>query len=249
VTHVKPVNYDAVAPTYDRRYERHPYDDIAACLRTFLAGGTGAVAEIGCGTGHWLGAAAALGQAKVIGVDVSSGMLERARTHAPAALLVRATADHLPWADACLDRVFCVNALHHFPAPAAFVAECRRVLRPGGGVLTIGLDPHRGDDRWWVYDVFPSAAPADRARYPSTATIRARLGAAGFREITTEVAQRIAGELSFDAARSGGFLERESTSQLMVIGDDEYERGIRRLHAEQPVLQTDLRLYATMAWT
>jgi len=245
---VKPVNYDAVAPTYDRRYERHQYDGIAACLGAFLAGAV-AVAEIGCGTGHWLGVTASLGPATVIGVDPSEGMLARARTHAPAAWLVRATADQLPWADARLDRVFSVNALHHFSAPAAFVAECRRVLRPGGGVLTIGLDPHRGDDRWWVYDVFPSAEAADRARYPSTATIRAWLGAAGFRDITTDVAQRIAGELSFDAARSGGFLDRQSTSQLMVIGDDEYERGIRRLHAEQPVLRTDLRLYATIAWT
>ena len=88
-------------------------------------------------------------------------------------LLVRGTAERLPWADASFDRVFCVNALHHFFDARAFVTECRRVLRAGGGLLTIGLDPHTGLDRWWVYDFFPAALEADRQRYASTASIRA----------------------------------------------------------------------------
>jgi ubiquinone/menaquinone biosynthesis C-methylase UbiE len=154
----------------------------------------------------------------------------------------------LPWCDARFDRVFCVNALHHFEARFAFMSECRRVLRPGGGLLTIGLDPHCGDDRWWVYDFFPAALEADRLRYLSTPMIRAALTAAGFREPATEIAQRIPAELSFEAARAQGFVDRRSTSQLMVISDDEYELGSRRLYAEQPVLRADLRLWATTAW-
>jgi SAM-dependent methyltransferase len=243
-----PVNYDAVAPTYDRRYERRRYDGIDACLRAFVAGAAGPVAEMGCGTGHWTSVVASLGCGRAIGLDLSSGMLARARVQAPAAALVRGTADRLPFADASLDRVFCVHALHHFAAPTAFVAECRRVLRPGGGVLTIGLDPHRGDDRWWLYDAFPSAEPADRGRYPSTVTIGAWLDAAGFVDVATTVAERITGELPFAAARDAGYLDRESTSQLLVIGDDEYAAGLRRLEVERPVLRTDLHLHATTGW-
>ena len=33
----------------------------------------------------------------------------------------------------------------------------------------------------------------------------------------------------------------------MVIDDDEYHAGIARLQEEQPVLTTDLRLFATQA--
>lgn len=32
----------------------------------------------------------------------------------------------------------------------------------------------------------------------------------------------------------------------MVIADAEYDEGLRRLKAEQPILRTDLRLFATV---
>ena len=170
---MQPVNYDVVAPTYARRYERNRYAGVRAALRRFVDSAPGAaVAEVGCGTGHWLAELSASGGHSLVGLDRSPRMLERAHAAAPNARLVRGTADQLCWVDACLDRVFCVNALHHFPDQQAFLSECRRVLRPGGGLLTIGLDPLCGDDEWWVYDVFPAALRADRQRYASAATIR-----------------------------------------------------------------------------
>jgi hypothetical protein len=45
-----------------------------------------------------------------------------------------------------------------------------------------------------------------------------------------------------------GRIDRRSTSQLMVISDEDYAAGMRRMVAEQPVLRADLRLYATTAW-
>ena len=144
--------------------------------------------------------------------------------------------------------MFCVNALHHFPAPLAFVVECRRVLRRGGGLLTIGMDPHVGLDRWWVYDFFPAALDADRLRYPATATIREWLTGAGFHSPRTEVAHTIEAEVPFPLAWQQGLVDRRSTSQLMVIGETEYDAGLTRLLSEQPVLRSYLRLYATTAW-
>jgi ubiquinone/menaquinone biosynthesis C-methylase UbiE len=244
----EPVNYDLVAPEYDRRYERHRYEGVRACLRRFLGDRRGAaVAEVGCGTGHWLADLSDRGFSRLAGVDFSRRMIEQAHIAAPAALLVRGTATHLPWADDSFDRVFCVNALHHFPDPSAFIFECRRVLRSGGGVLTIGLDPHTGADHWWVYDFFPAALQADRRRYPSTATIRDWLRTAGFRELVTEVAQHSSSQTSFRVAQREGRLDRRSTSQLMVISDQDYAAGMTRIVAEQPLLRADLRLYATTA--
>src|SRR5215467_889490 len=62
---------------------------------------------------------------------------------------------------ASLDRIFAINAFHHFVDKRAFAGEARRVLRPAGRLLTIGLDPHTGLDQWWVYDYFPAALAAD----------------------------------------------------------------------------------------
>src|SRR5207253_4115786 len=111
-------------------------------------------------------------------------------------------------ADASVGRVFCVYALHRFLHVQAFLTECRRVLLSRGGFLTIGLDPSGGGDRWWIYDYFPTALHADRARYPSTAAIRNALTAAGFREPTSEVAQHIPAQMAFDVALERGVLDR-----------------------------------------
>jgi ubiquinone/menaquinone biosynthesis C-methylase UbiE len=242
-----PVNYDAVAPAYDRRYERNRFDGVAAVLRRFVGEPARAdVAEVGCGTGHWLAEIRGLARS-VAGVDLSAGMLRRARTAAPSARVVRGRAESLPWRSESFDRLFCVNALHHFADADAFMREAHRVLRPGGAIMTVGLDPHTGVDRWWIYDCFPSALTADRARYLSTESIRARLEAAGFVGAATELAQHIPSAIPFDTAVERGVVDRGATSQLMVIGDAEYEDGLRRLAAERPILHADLRLYATVA--
>jgi SAM-dependent methyltransferase len=145
-----------------------------------------------------------------------------------------------------VDRVFCINALHHFDDRVAFAREAHRILRSGGTVMVIGLDPHTALDRWWIYDYFPGALAADLVRYPSVEAIRATLEDAGFSDLTTSVAQHIPAAVPFDLAVERGYVDRRSTSQLMVISDAEYEEGVRRLTAERPVLRADLRLYATV---
>ena len=136
---MKPVDYDVVAPAYDTRYERNRYDGVRDVLQRFI-GEPGSVdaAEVGCGTGHWL--AEIRGRIRTAaGLDLSAEMLQRARAAAPFALVVRGRAEKLPWAAGSFDRIFCINALHHFGDADAFIIEARRVLRPSGALMIIGL--------------------------------------------------------------------------------------------------------------
>ena len=240
------VDYDVVAQTYNRRYERNRSEGVQAALHEFLGdAGNLDVAEIGCGTGHWLADVADRVRSE-IGIDPSWEMLRRAAADARAARLIRARAEELPLASACVDRVFCVNALQHFTDKAAFVREARRILRSDGSILTIGLDPHSGLDHWWIYDYFPSALASDRARYLPSATIRAMFEDAGFTDVQTILAQHIPASVPFDLAVERGYVDRKSTSQLMVISDSEYAAGMDRMRDEQPLLRADLRLFATI---
>ena len=241
------VNYDAVAPEFDRRYAHNTFAGIERALARFVARTAPAVViEIGCGTGHWLAFIAPLARA-VVGVDRSWAMLERARMTASGAMLARATAEHLAFTTGGFDRAFCINALHHFTDQRAFMKECRRILRPGGAFLSVGLDPHAGLDQWWIYDYFPAALAADRKRYAPTAHIRALLTESGFVAPKTQVAHHVPANRAFEVALRQGLLERHSTSQLMVISDAEYEAGRERLFRERPILRSNLRLYATVA--
>ena len=95
------------------------------------------VLDPGCGTG-WQ--AAGLRRAtpglSVVGVDLSAGMLGRARA-AGAAPLVQADATRLPLAAGSVDLVVTRGVLHHLPDVVGALADWRRVLRPGGAVVVV----------------------------------------------------------------------------------------------------------------
>ena len=240
---MQPINYDEIAAGYDRRYATNDFAGIEACLSRFL-GRADSIAELGCGTGHWLRLVRALPQSPVVvGLDRSRAMLERAR---PDSLLIQGSADHLPWAGASFDHVFCINALHHFLTHDAVFREAACVLADSGAFMTIGLDPHSGHDQWWIYDYFPAALNADRRRYPPTDRIREQLRRAGFAQTETILAQHIPAQLAFDDAEARGVVDRHSTSQLVLLDDADWTEGLARLQRERPVLRADLHLYATI---
>jgi ubiquinone/menaquinone biosynthesis C-methylase UbiE len=242
------VDYEAVARSYDRRYATNDFSATEQTLREFL-GAARSIAELGCGTGHWLKCIDTFAQDTfVVGLDRAWAMVAHAGAVAPRAAVVRDTAERLPWADGVFERVFCINALHHFEDHPAVFSECARVVDRGGAFMTIGLDPHTGHDIWWIYEYFPGALAADRSRYPSTVSIRAQLAVAGFTRTETVVAQHVPARVAFDEAEARGYLDRQSTSQLLVIDDAEWANGLVRLRRERPMLCADLRLYATIGW-
>jgi len=145
-------SFDRAAPAYDRhallqrevgeRLVLH-LDPIRIAPRTVL--------DIGCGTGEAFAALARrFPAARVIGVDIALGMLDRARARTPAwkrligarpAALVGADAERLPLAPACAQLVHS-NLTLQWCRPEAVFAEMARVLEPGGLFLfsTFGPD-------------------------------------------------------------------------------------------------------------
>jgi ubiquinone/menaquinone biosynthesis C-methylase UbiE len=249
-------DYDRIADRFDTRYRFYGYDGVRETLLNFLGSQPSSVLEVGCGTGHWLECSAkALAERSVlIGLDPSAGMLARAHAATPTARLVRARAEALPWRDATFDRIFCVNALHHFTDRARFFAEARRVLKPGGGLLTIGKDPHTEQDDWWVYTYFEETRAIDRERFARVRTLRGEMALAGFAWTESMEADRIEVVRPASEALASGVVDRSFTSQLTVLSDEEFSRGAERLRRANDAaggelqLVADFRLYATVAW-
>ena len=129
------VDYDKVAPFYDRRYEDYKYEGIQRSVFEFVGRYLASrVLEVGCGTGYWL-ALLREGGFTVFGLDLSNNMLRRSKARLPDLALVLGEAEKLPWSDGCLDRIICVNSFHHFNSKQAFLFEAHRVLRSHGGIL------------------------------------------------------------------------------------------------------------------
>jgi len=248
------VDYDRIADRYDRRYELYAYAGVLETLQNFLTPNVAVAAEVGCGTGHWLRALEG-DASRIMGLEPSAGMLQRARVNAPGAHLVRGRAEALPWKDASVDRIFCVNALHHFSDRLGFFAEARRVLRSGGALLSIGKDPHAGRDEWWVYDYFAGTHALDEARFAPVRILRGELALAGFASAESFEADRIETVRTATEAFASGLIDRAFTSQLSVLSDTEFNSGldrIRKAQTERAVEGADLhlisefRLYATI---
>jgi ubiquinone/menaquinone biosynthesis C-methylase UbiE len=249
-------DYDAVAERYDLRYGRYSYSGVRDTVLSFL-GDASAVLEVGCGTGHWLAEVDSSRPRHLVGIDPSARMLARAHRAVPAARFVRARGEELPWRDQSFERIFCVNALHHFADRERFFAEARRVLRPGGGLLTIGKDPHREGDTWWVYDYFEETRTIDRARYAPVKTLRGEIARAGFAWAESLEADRIEGLVPAGAALAegaDGIVSPTFTSQLTVLSEEEFARGVARMREADAAaggtlqLIADFKLYATIGW-
>ena len=108
------------------------------------------VLEIGFGGGGLLAMLIEATDRRVIGVDVSETMVERARRRfrrAPRVVLYRASVETLPLADASVDKACSVNNLYFWPDPEAGMRELARVLRPGGR-LAIAFEPPDELRKW-----------------------------------------------------------------------------------------------------
>jgi demethylmenaquinone methyltransferase/2-methoxy-6-polyprenyl-1,4-benzoquinol methylase len=141
--------YDKIARVYDLLAERSERPMREAGLRLLAAAPGEHVLEIGFGTGHCLvDLAHAVGPSgKVLGIDLSDGMCKLARTLvadegvADRVELTCGDAEHMPYESDSLDAVFMSFTLELFDTPdmPEVLAECRRVLRPGGRVCVVGV--------------------------------------------------------------------------------------------------------------
>lgn len=142
-----------------RAFERQGHDALAATYHDFFAPVTALAIEplldavglrpgmhlidVATGPGA-LAAAAASRAAQAVGVDLSPKMVELARRLHPGVDFREAEVEHLPFADHTFDALVCGFGLGHFPRPEAAVAECVRVLKPGGRIaLSWWDDPAR----------------------------------------------------------------------------------------------------------
>ena len=137
--------FDTIAPRYelvnrlltfglDARWRR------TARERLGLAPGS-TVLDLACGTGDFCRLLRSAGL-QVIGVDLSIGMLQAARTDAP---LLQADVLHLPMRDGAVDGITCGFALRNLVELPGFFEELGRVVRPGGRIVL--LDASRPSNR------------------------------------------------------------------------------------------------------
>lgn len=156
----------------------------------------GPIADLGCGPGAHTLALARRGY-DVVGIDGSPRMVEAARARAArdevdAAFEVQDVSGRLRFADSSLGGVLAVLVVQHLSQPAAFVAEVRRCLRPGGHLLI--------------------TAPARDGTSPTSSSLYWRLRAAFY--------QRLPGVVRFDDTSSLARLVEDQGLTVVTCNDE-----------------------------
>jgi ubiquinone/menaquinone biosynthesis C-methylase UbiE len=154
------------------------------------------VLDLGCGTGLLSQRISReLPAVRVVGCDFSLGMLRSARANGAGSAWVQGDAARLPFRDARFDALVSTEAFHWFPDQPAALAECFRVLAPGGRLLVALVNPpielmsdviHAG-----------SRVAGQPFYWPTSARMRALVEGAGFRVQAQRRVYRLPAGLAF----------------------------------------------------
>jgi demethylmenaquinone methyltransferase/2-methoxy-6-polyprenyl-1,4-benzoquinol methylase len=157
------------------------------------------VLDAACGTGDFAVADLRAGAARVVGLDFSPRMLERARRKAPQVEWVEGDLLALPFADAAFDAATVGFGVRNVADLELALRELRRVVRPGGRVAILEITRPRGPLRpfysLWFDRVVPllgkalpggaaySYLPASVRRFPAAGALAALMREAGFAQV------------------------------------------------------------------
>lgn len=132
--------YERVAGAYPpHAHNRLMQMEEAAVLALLDGVRPGRALDLGCGSGRYLRLLADRGVPEVVGADLSTAMLERARESG--SRLVRSGVASLPFAAESFDLVVCALVVGHVVSLDPAIGEVARVLRPGGVLVYSDLHP------------------------------------------------------------------------------------------------------------
>jgi ubiquinone/menaquinone biosynthesis C-methylase UbiE len=204
--------YDLVADEYARRISdelRHKaldcrlLDRFAESVRN-----SGIACDLGCGPGHLARYLHGRG-IQVCGMDLSTGMVERARRLNPGIEFNQGDMRTLPVRDNTWAGIAAFYAIVHLPLPDLdrSLREMMRVLAPGGRLL---LSFHIGEDTAQIEDLWESGAALE-FHFFRVSTVRGSIERAGF-EIE-EIIERdpYAPEVEYQSRRAYIFAQKPAT--------------------------------------
>lgn len=173
--YTEPMHYDIIQELAGRNFER--------------------LLDVGCGTGTFLSMVSNKFHARVSGIDISPGMIERSRELLGHRVDLRVgDSEHLPWEDKSFDIITCIASFHHYPSPELVLREMRRVLRSGGHLII--ADP-------WAPNPF---------RFLVNLVLRSRFNSAGdVRVYTQDEMEKLLKDCGFTSAKwmiKGNLLRR-----------------------------------------
>ncbi|MFI0938389.1 class I SAM-dependent methyltransferase [Streptomyces sp. NPDC021020] len=218
------LDYEVEAARYDATRGGEPRARAAArAVLALVPERARTLLDVGCGTGLLTERLARPGL-RVFGVDAAHGMARLAARRTGGAVVL-GDCHRLPFADESLDAVCAVWLLHLLPDAPRVIAECARVLRPGGVFVTT-VDKDAGHDVDSDVDHLMAPYRVRRTAYDADERVRAvacehGLGRAGEARFTGH------GQGKSPAVAAGDVARGYFASALSLDGAEQEELAAR----------------------
>ena len=112
------------------------------------------ILDVGCGGGIIAALLSEKLRAMVIGVDPSKSQMRRVKRQTNRGHRIHGVqgyAASLPFVDNSFDGVVSSCAFKHWPDPSEGIAECLRVVRPGGRIVIVEIDGASSPGEFWSF--------------------------------------------------------------------------------------------------
>ena len=120
-------------------------------LKLLSAGPDERVLDVGAGKGVVARRVKASGAGEVHALDPNQKNVAAMQRDSPEVKACVAGAERIPYPDSFFNKVYTTMALHHFSDLDRALAEIARVLKPGGSLLILDVDPNRGRGRVMLF--------------------------------------------------------------------------------------------------
>ncbi len=221
-------DYDRISRYYDsvRGFGPEYYRGWLECIvRHGDLHGRRRVLDVGCGTGRYASLLSERLGRVVVGLDLSAGMLRRARDRVrdegTEVALVQGDAVQLPFKEGSFDSVSLVLVVHHVKPLEALMEELARVLSPGGRAIFMTRDHDEIEDSYIA--LFPGVLEIDLARFPMVTELEALLTGAGF--VSVGHAREENPRVTLTEEQVLAKADRKFISTLSLMSDEEFEAG------------------------
>ncbi len=184
-------------PVFDDWSETYDEGRIAGFFREMQAlviehlqlGADDTLLDVGCGTGWAVQFATQhRGVGRGVGIDLSQGMIERARQkHGRLAQVSyeKADVEALPFADSSFDGAMCTFSFHHYSSPETALSEVKRVLKPGAYFYVLDNNRHSFFGIYGLWDMYFRWFEPGHVRYLTSTELTKLFAEAGFRDVET----------------------------------------------------------------
>ncbi len=223
------VDYNKVSRVYDTSRVANP-ETTEKLIRLLGISTNSIILDLGCGTGNYTFTLGRMAKT-VVGIDLSTGMLEKARVKFADLSLACGNVTNLPFSSDTFEGAFAIQVLHHVKEKTLFLTEAYRVLRRGAS-LAIHACSHQQLRTFWFYHYFPKGLDVDLGRMPDSQEIAALLEKAGFSGIGIEICFT---DVVVADETPEQYLDkryRDSISTFSFLAEEEIESGCRRIRED-----------------